>query len=256
VRVEPRSQITARIERALRPGAALAVDGDGTLWSGDIGEDFFHALVERGDFRDAAVDAMRRDAREFGISDVGDGVAIAARLFAAYQEERFPEERICELMAWASASWSRRELRAFASELVRARKLRDRLHAEVVRVVEWARGAGVEVFLVSASPRGVIEESARLVGIDEAHVIAATPRWDGDRMLAEVERPIPYGPGKVTGLERALGERPLVAAFGDNAFDVAMLRKARVPVAVRPKDRLRARAAEVEGIVEIEREEP
>ncbi len=43
----------------------------------------------------------------------------------------------------------------------------------------------------------------------------------------------------------------LCAAFGDNAFDVAMLSEARVPVAVRPKDRLRERAAEVAGLVEI-----
>ena len=38
---------------------------------------------------------------------------------------------------------------------------------------------------------------------------------------------------------------------GDNAFDVALLLQARVPVAVRPKPRLRERAAEVPGLVEL-----
>ena len=43
----------------------------------------------------------------------------------------------------------------------------------------------------------------------------------------------------------------LYAAFGDNAFDVALLQAARVPVAVRPKARLRARAGEVAALVEL-----
>jgi phosphoserine phosphatase len=157
-------------------------------------------------------------------------------------------------MAWGSAGWSRSEVRAFVVDLIVRERLRDRLHAEVMGVVEWARGAGLEVFLVSASPRAVIEEAADLVGIRRDRVVAASPFWDGDVMRADVERPIPYGPGKVHGLRAVLSGRPLLAAFGDNAFDVAMLREARVPIAVRPKDRLRARAGEVEGLAEIARE--
>jgi phosphoserine phosphatase len=157
-------------------------------------------------------------------------------------------------MAWGSAGWSRSEVRAFVVDLIVRERLRERLHAEVVAVVEWARGAGLEVFLVSASPRAVIEEAADLVGIRRDRVVAASPFWDGDVMRADVERPIPYGPGKVHGLRAVLSGRPLLAAFGDNAFDVAMLREARVPIAVRPKDRLRARAGEVEGLTEIARE--
>jgi phosphoserine phosphatase len=69
---------------------------------------------------------------------------------------------------------------------------------------------------------------------------------------AEVGRPIPYGDGKVTRLRECIGrEREVYAAFGDNAFDVSLLQAARVRVAVRPKARLRARAHEVEGIVEL-----
>ena len=68
-----------------------------------------------------------------------------------------------------------------------------------------------------------------------------------------VERPIPYGSGKVTHLRERLGaDRVLYAAFGDNAFDVAMLREARLPVAIRPKARLVERAAEVPALVVLE----
>jgi phosphatidylglycerophosphatase C len=66
-------------------------------------------------------------------------------------------------------------------------------------------------------------------------------------------RPIPYGAGKVMHLRAKLGARPLYAAFGDNAFDVAMLREARVPVAIRPKPRLVERAGEVPALVVLER---
>jgi phosphoserine phosphatase len=71
-------------------------------------------------------------------------------------------------------------------------------------------------------------------------------------MVPEVERPIPYGAGKVKRLRDAIGhDRPLYASFGDNAFDVPLLAGAGVAVAVRPKPRLRARAAEVPGLVEL-----
>ena len=89
------------------------------------------------------------------------------------------------------------------------------------------------------------------VGFTADRVVAARPRFDGEVMLAAVERPIPYGSGKVSGLLERIGDRPLFAAFGDNAFDVALLASARIGVAVRPKPRLRARAHEVAGLVEL-----
>jgi phosphoserine phosphatase len=74
------------------------------------------------------------------------------------------------------------------------------------------------------------------------------------RILPDVDRPIPYGTGKVRRLHDRIGTgRPLLAAFGDNAFDVALLAEASVGVAVRPKDALRARAGEVSGLVELAR---
>ena len=68
---------------------------------------------------------------------------------------------------------------------------------------------------------------------------------------ADVDRPIPYGPGKVHRLRARIGNRPVLAAFGDNAFDVALLSESRVPVAVRPKQALRGRAGEVPELVEL-----
>jgi phosphoserine phosphatase len=246
--------VWARIDAAARqePGGLVATDGDGTLWSGDVGDDLFLAFLEQGRVKPAAVEAFRHEARRHDLSDAGTGVDIARRIYAAYHEGRFPEEGMCELMTWCFAGWTRGEARAFARGVVERAGLAGRLQAELLRVLDRARAAGLEVVLVSASPVDVVLEAGALVGFDEAHVVAALPRYAGDVMTADVERPIPYGPGKVSRLRERIGQsRVLYAAFGDNIFDVAMLASARVPVAVRPKARLRSRAAEIPGVVEL-----
>jgi len=255
--VQAADEVIARIEAALQtsPDGVLAFDGDGTLWDGDVGEDFFHALVAHGDFREPARLQMERDARTHGVSLDGPGKGLAARIYDAYLAGRFPEEPVCELMTWACAGWTASEVDAFAADVLAHAGLGPRLHREVQRVIAWARARGAETFLVSASPLPIIEHAGRAVGFDDAHIIAAVPRYESGRMIADVVRPIPYAAGKVHNLRARIGAtRPLVAAFGDNAFDVAMLSQASVPVAVRPKPRLRDRAPEVEKLVEIARE--
>ena len=259
MRIEPADRIVERIDEARRthPGGVVAFDGDGTLWSGDVGEDFFHALIAHGDLREECRVAMVREAEAAGLRADGQALPLAERLYAEYLAGRFSEERMCELMTWAFAGWTRAEVDAFADRTIAACGLAPRLHREAVRVVEWARGAGVEVFVVSASPRAIVERAARAVGVAADHVVAATPRYESqaDRMVADVVRPIPYGDGKVKNLRARLGDsRPLYAAFGDNAFDVSLLSEAFIPVAVRPKPRLRDRAHEVKTLVEIQAE--
>ncbi len=247
------TDLLARIEAA-RIGCPLGIvafDGDGTLWSGDVGDDYFHALIAHGDFRPAAEAAMRADAVELGLPSDGSGTSLAQRIFDAYNEGRFPEERFYELVAWSCAGWAKSEVDRFAEGVIAGASLRARFHREAVRVVEWARSAGVETFVVSASPRAIVEQAAKALGIDAAHVIAATPSRDGTIVRAAVDRPIPYAAGKVACLHTVIADRPIYAAFGDNAFDVAMLCQASVAVAVRPKPRLRERASEVPGLVEI-----
>ena len=252
-------EVIARIQEARdrEPGGAVAFDGDGTLWGGDIGEEFYYALVANGRFEALAEAELARVGKDFGIQvaegSVGRGRALASKIYDEYLAQRFPEELVCEVVAWACGGWKVDEVRAFAQQVLRERELASRLHAEAAFVLEWARGAGIEVYLVSASPRMIVEEGAKLVGVDAAHVVAATAMYDGAVMQPEVARPIPYGPGKVTGLRACIGARPLYAAFGDNAFDVTMLREAKVPVAVRPKPRLIAKEGEIPGLVELGR---
>jgi phosphatidylglycerophosphatase C len=254
VQQQSADDVWARIESLARerPGGVIATDGDGTLWSGDVGDDLFHAFLNHGRVETPALEAFRQTARDHGLSDAGQGPEIARRIYAGYLAGAYPEERMCEVMTWCFAGWTRDEVRAFSSDVVDRGDLASRLHREVHVVVERARTAGIEAVLVSASPFAVVREAGRRVGFGDAQIVAARPRYEADRMLADVERPIPYGPGKMTRLrELVVHDRPLYAAFGDNAFDVPMLAGASVAVAVRPKPRLRARAADVPGLVEL-----
>jgi phosphatidylglycerophosphatase C len=247
-------EVWTRIEAAVRaePGGVIATDGDGTLWTGDVGEDLFHAFLDLGRIEPSSDEAIRQAARDHALSDAGTALEVARRIYAAYFDGHFPEERVCELMVWCFAGWQRDEVRAFARAAVDKGGLAARLHREVLSVLDRARAAGIEVVLVSASPEIVVVEAGSRVGFAPENVVAARACFDGDRMVPAVHRPIPYGDGKVIRLrEKAPASRPLYAAFGDNAFDVAMLASARVPVAVRPKVRLRDRAAAVPGLVEL-----
>ncbi len=255
VRTATIEEVIQRIdaEAARAPGGVVATDGDGTLWSGDIGEDFFAALLQGDRLLPSVHEPLAREAREAGIATDGSAVAIAHRIHAAYLAGTFPEERVCEIMTWAVAGWRADDVDAFADEVVRAVDLASRLHGEAVRVVEHARSRGVPVHLVSASPRPIVHAAARLVGIAPEHVTAAIEQTNGDgTVLPGVHRPIPYGEGKVKRLREKLGDRPLYAAMGDNAFDVALLNASRTPIAIRPKARLVERAAEVADLVVLE----
>jgi phosphatidylglycerophosphatase C len=249
-------EVIASIEEhvASEPGGALAFDGDGTLWSGDIGEDYFAALLAEDRLTAVAREALAREATAENVDAGGAAVEIAHRIHAAYLAGAFPEERVCELMTWACAGWTVSELDAFAERVMGALGLEARLHPEALRVVAWANERGVPVHLVSASPRAIVEAAARRLRIAPERVTAATEARDpGGVVLPSVLRPIPYGAGKVARLREKLGARVLYGAFGDNAFDVALLREARVPVAIRPKPRLVERAGEVPGLVVLER---
>jgi len=255
VQVQSAEDVWARIAaEAARDGGAgvVATDGDGTLWGGDIGEDLFFAFVDHGRIEEPALEAIRREAHAHALSDAGSGREVARRIYDAYVEGRFPEERVCELMAWCFAGWKREEVVALARSVVNECGLEARLHREVLVVLEHARAAGITTILVSASPVAVVEEAGGRVGFGPGDIVAAHPRVQGDVVQADVDRPIPYGPGKVSRLRERIGaDRTLYAALGDNAFDVALLASARVGVAVRPKPRLRERAHEVPGVVEL-----
>jgi phosphatidylglycerophosphatase C len=239
-------ELLSELGRDGRRGA-LAFDGDGTLWSGDVGEDFFFGILDSGRVTNVATAEVKRIAASERIDAEGDAAAVARRIYDTYLRGSFDEERVCEIMTWICAGWSHAEATDFAVGIV-DEAFRSRIHPEVNAVITGARTQGHEIFLVSASPRPIVEAAGAVAGIEAHHVLASTAVLEGDRFGTAVHRPIPYGAGKASALRKALSDLPLLASFGDNAFDVEMLAMAEKPVAVRPKPRLIERAVAIRGI--------
>ncbi|MGH7328443.1 MAG: HAD-IB family phosphatase, partial [Polyangiaceae bacterium] len=254
------AQVLSRIEAAAieTPHGIIAFDADGTLWSGDVGEDFFHALIARKGIRDDARDALMAEAKQYQVKiELGAmPTDIAQVLYNAYVEGKYPEERTCEMMTWACAGWSHAEIEKHCRGVVEVGRLTSRIHEEAYAALTWARERGIRAVIVSASPREVVELAAAKLGFSPEDVIAATASYEEGKLTTHVDRPIPYAEGKVTALRRQLGNLPLLAAFGDNAFDLALLSLARVAVAVRPKERLRSLSSKLPSLVELAQSAP
>ena len=233
-------ELTSRLERArlAEPDGLVALDADGTLWSGDVGVDTFEAALVRGALHAAALPRLHAEADAFGLARADDASAQARILYAAVTAGRVPEEHGFALMAWAFAGFSVPALDAFVASVLDETALDARLQGELAPVLAWASEHGVPCWVVSASPRAVIAAAVARLAIPATRVVAMTPVLEGGVVQPRLVEPLPYGPGKVHALREAAGDVPILAAFGDSAFDAPMLARAAVPVAVRPKSGL------------------
>lgn len=230
-------------------GDVVAFDADGTLWSGDVGEDVFLALLEKQMLREPAIEALAVLAARHGIevgratSDVGRAIREAER------RGRFPEREMFEVMALCYAGFSLAELREHVEVVLARVQLRRRLNPALAPVIDWARRAGLRTVVISASPKPIIEIGARLWGFAAEDVFGATPIVERGFIAPRLARPVPYKAIKVE-LGRALlrGKRWL-SSFGDSGFDIDMLLAARVGVAVTPKPELRAALGMLANVV-------
>ena len=253
MKIETVDEVVRRIvsRREALGSGCVAFDADGTLWSGDVGDDLWHALIERKAFLPAAHSALARVASEAGLEAHGSATELAKSIASAQAREVVSEERVVEVVAWALAGRTAPEVKAFVQEVLASAAVSQRLHRESIQVLRALQQLKIAVYVVSASPRAMVEQAVLALGIDASHVIAASAAFEHDVMVASLRDPLPFGPGKVHGLRQYAPDQALLAAFGDNYFDTAMLREAEVPVAVRPKPRLRASADAVPGLVEL-----
>jgi HAD superfamily phosphoserine phosphatase-like hydrolase len=251
-------EILGRMEAELArlPGAVIASDADGTLWDGDVGIELFEALIAARGAREAAREALAAEARSIGLDAGGDAPALVDALYAAYASDRYAHDRAFAMMAWVFAGWRRDELVAFCGRVLDAGRIESRIRPELRAIFRWAEERGVPAYVVSASPIAVVEAAVARLGLAVARVVAMTPAVDeSGAILPRLAGPIVYGEGKLSALEeaRAGARGALLAAFGDSAYDAAMLRAARVPVAVTPAPGLAALAPTIEGLVQLAR---
>lgn len=220
----------------------MAFDGDGTLWSGDVGEDLFRAAMREQFLLEDARAALLAEAERYGIPLVGaqheDANTIAGVLMAAYLAGQYPERETCAMMTWCYAGRALSEVEELARSVLDEEDLESRLTPELEPIVEFGRSAGMRLVLVSASPRVIVEAAGKSWGFEPADIAAATPALRGGQVLPRMDGPVPYAADKLSAGRALFGSARWLAAFGDNVFDIDMLTTAEMGVAIRPKPRL------------------
>lgn len=192
------------------PGAGRAVvfDADGTLWRGDVGEDFLRhlcaeRLVPEGSY--ARYDALHQ-------ADPPAAYAFAVTVMQGLHDS--------ELTGRATDFFTRRFV--------------GRVFPYVRPLLAQLRATGFEVWVCSASPRWVVEPGAAHLGIDSSRVIAVDTLLDGGRLTERIIAPVPAGPGKVAWLQRK--NLAPVLAVGNGDLDLDMLAFARQAWVIAPPD--------------------
>lgn len=226
----------------------LAFDADGTLWSGDVGNDLFHALIAHRAVPNAAHEALVHEALEFGIVHAMDTTSIARALFDAHEMGRYPEERCFSMMAWVFAGMSLSEARSFALQVLQDSHLDQRLHRFLDPVFTWAKLNNVGLWVVSASPKWIVEMGVAMFGIPPKNVIGMMPVIENDRILPKLAGFPIYDTNKPKALREACPQSILLGGFGDSSYDIPLLQMARLPVGIRPKPSLVRRIHEIPTI--------
>lgn len=234
------AELSALLGETDPSGVVMAFDGDGTLWSGDVGEDLFRAALRDEFLVEAALPALLAEAEQHKVPLNGarDANAVAGVLIAAYLAGKYPERETCAMMTWSYAGRALADVRALAESVLEQESLATRLHTELAPILTWSRQRGLRNVLISASPRVVVEPAATLWGFAPSDVAAATPAVADGQVQARMAAPVPYAEAKLSAGRALFGDARWLAAFGDNVFDIDMLTTAELGVAVRPKPKL------------------
>ncbi len=223
--------------------AIMAFDGDGTLWSGDVGEDLGRVAMRDSFLLDDARAALLAEVERYDLPieqrlRSGDANQLMGALMACYFAGQYPERETCAMMTWCYAGRTPAELQALSQRVLEEEDLRSRFTPELAPVIEWGRRVGVRMVLISASPRAIVELTGALWGFAPADVAAATPAVADGKILPKLDGVVPYAEDKLSAGRALFGDARWLATFGDNVFDIDMLTTAELGVAVRPKPKL------------------
>lgn len=227
----------------------VATDADGTLWDGDVGEDVWAALIARSLLHADSAPASRALAEAAGLSTAGDATALSARLRGAYDRGALDDRASFEAAALALAGHELGELVPVIDDALRAAGVRGRTRRAMREIVDAARARGVEVVVVTASARVVVERALVEAGLEVSAVLGVELTRRGARLLPPLDGALPYRGAKAALLRAHAPDKRVLCAFGDSQYDADLLRLARTPVAVRPRAALAA--AGVDGLREL-----
>ena len=213
----------AKLKAATPDAVPMAFwDFDGTILKGDITE----GLEENGTVRYKGI--VQRTI-EADICPVYKG----AEGWRQYIEKDYPRmNEIGRWLAWPYnaqiyAGESVSSIDAFCAAECEAvyRKWYFTSSLEMLRTLE---SAGVENYIVSASPELFVRASARTLSLPIGRFRGIRVELNGDRVTSNIVYPVPYGEGKVENVRSIVLSRPngvAIAAFGNSySTDGAFLR--------------------------------
>jgi len=206
---------------ALKPRHAV-FDCDGTLWSGDVGADFFFYEIERGLIPPAA----------------------AKRILARYEQYKagaVDELSMCGEMVTIHQGIAEKDIRALASELFRT-VVEPRVFPEMRELTQRLAADGSTAWAVSSTNNWAIEAAAPYFAIPRERVIGACVAIENlcatDRLVR-----VPTDELKATAIEELIGCE-VDAIFGNSMHDLAMLEITPHPFAINPNPDLEKIARE------------
>lgn len=239
--------------RAGHESCALAFDGDGTLWAGDVSDDVFLAACANGwllpEVRPVLAEILERHDQ----ATDGSASELALRIFQSEKLGVIEERLVFEMMTWCYAGRTVRELTEFADGILISAGIAERVRQGYRPLLEWAQHRGHACWLVTASPWPIVRVAARRLGFADSRILAArAPVTPSGALEIGLTAPLPYRDQKVHRLAEKIDAGRLLAAFGDSHFDIDMLREAEVPVAVNPKPALELLLQTIPQVVLLE----
>jgi HAD superfamily phosphoserine phosphatase-like hydrolase len=209
---------------SLQPSVA-AFDCDGTLWSGDIGVDFFEwELANEEIFPEPRRAILSKSMRE---------------RYAAYKRGEVDETSMCGEMVTMHHGIAESKIMAAANYFF-DKFFVSQIFPEMRELVRRLQENQCEIWTVSSSNEWVIRAGMKYFGLAESCVLAAK---------VEVEQGIatnrltcvPSGPGKPEVLRKVV-KREIDATFGNSRWDTEMLAMAKHAFAINPNSDLESSA--------------
>lgn len=256
------AQLLKRVDEILATGLPkeaaplAALDADGTLWDGDLGEEAFRSGFSAGVIRSSVVKGeLHAWADTWGIAfdgDADDAEAWFAQLAAACEGDRIlayaPEpwdehlarKNLYAMQSWAYAGGTSAEIRAYGARLF-AESYQNRIFSWWPALLDGLRARGISIVVVSGTHPDLLVPGVQSLGIAEEDVFGSKPTIDTQGRFQPSPQCALYGERKEKQVaqicQERFGARYPILAFGDSVenTDRQMLEMASMAVAVRPR---------------------
>jgi phosphoserine phosphatase len=175
-------------------------DADGTLWRGDVGEAFYRHQIQRK----TIPGAPPRDPWDVYIKEAIEGDTVKAYGWLAQWNAGVAED---DLNRWCEEYFN-----IHFAHMIFA-PMRELAHALI--------NAGFEVWVVTASPRWIVQAGVKGFGIQPDRVIGTSVVVEKGRLTDKVEQ-VPYRAAKAKLIQSVIGQKPSFAA-GNTYWDKEMM---------------------------------